>query len=127
MSTLVALFLRLVVLAILTFGFVVLFEHGVDGFKAGIPVEAAALRSFLEGKAPTKADEVPPPTVEPSSPAATPESTPVTAVPIQQAATPSPSPTPAPNEAVSSWQRLQTAPIDSGANQSVGEKDKPVN
>ncbi|CAN5580597.1 hypothetical protein BH09VER1_BH09VER1_32320 [soil metagenome] len=119
MSTLVAFFLRIVVFGVLTFAFVVLFEHGVAGYKEGIPVEWDALKSFVSAKL-SGTPEAPAPTPTPA-PVATP--TPAVAEPSPEQPTPPPAtppPTPAPGADISSWQKLQGAPIGGGA-------EKPAN
>lgn len=47
MKTLLGLLLRLILLTALTFGFVVLFEHGPSGFAREIPAEFNRLTTFL--------------------------------------------------------------------------------
>lgn len=103
---------RVVLLAGFTFGFVVLFEHGPQGFAAGVPVEGRKFESFLvslkdrytEPPAPAAAPapEVPPPAPAPAAPVATP--IPVSAPPA----------TPKPKGPPSAWEQLQAKPIGEG-------------
>lgn len=46
-TSIIAFLLRLFFLAVFTFAFVVLFEHGPSGFVAGIPVEWNSLVDFV--------------------------------------------------------------------------------
>lgn len=58
MISLLALLVRLIFLAVFTFGFVVLFEHGPAGFVQGAPQEWHSLVEFAQktaGGAPTVA------------------------------------------------------------------------
>lgn len=122
MSTLLALLLRVVIFAVLTFGFVVLFEHGVDGYKAGIPAEWDALKAYVSAKLSPESAPTPTPTPAPT-PTPTPEPTPEQ--PTPPPATPTPTPQPASN--VGSWQKLQSAPIGNGADLPIGATEKPSN
>jgi hypothetical protein len=47
MKTLLALLFRLILLAALTFGFVVLYEYGPSGFLKGAPIEFERMGAFL--------------------------------------------------------------------------------
>lgn len=60
MTSLLALALRLIFLAIFTFGFVVLYEHGPSGFAQGAPKEWQSLVSFVTS-ATSKPDSAPAP------------------------------------------------------------------
>lgn len=64
MIGLFTLVVRAVLLAGFTFGFVVLFEHGPQGFVAGVPVEAKNLEGFVASLANRNA---PAPTPGPSA------------------------------------------------------------
>lgn len=138
MITLLALFLRLVVLAIFTFGFVVLFEHGTKNYLDHAKSDAIVLQHWVEAKLRTgltkSTTPEPPSTLErPSAaapavaPVATPASTPVTTPVATPASTPeatpgtptmpssavtTPQPADAPAAAPSDWQSLQNKPID---------------
>lgn len=125
MSTLIALLLRVGLLAVFTFCFVVLFEHGVQGFKDGVPVEWAAFRGFVSDQLSGKAEPTPAPTPVPT-PAPTPAPVADTPAPTP-VATPTPTPTPNPGASMTSWQKLQSAPIGSGMDRPVGSKDQPAN
>ncbi|MEX1118667.1 MAG: hypothetical protein WEB60_07720 [Terrimicrobiaceae bacterium] len=48
MTTLIIFLFRLGVFAVLTFGFVVLYEHGPSGFVSGAPTEWHRLTTFVE-------------------------------------------------------------------------------
>jgi hypothetical protein len=70
MTTLLIFAFRLLVFAALTFGFVVLYEHGPSGFVSGAPTEWKNLTAFVEA---VRSTPQPPPTesgliVEPSLP-----------------------------------------------------------
>gem|GEM_PF-1433847 len=144
MITLLALILRLVVLAVFTFGFVVLFEHGTKNYLDHAKDDAVVLQQWVEAKLgsgmtksappapsspePSSSPE-PTPAPEPSStpehapaPSATPEATPL-ATPMATPVTPPPMPSPTvtapqasdvPAAAPSDWQSLQNKPIDDG-------------
>jgi hypothetical protein len=112
MITLLALILRLALLAVFTFGFVVLYEHGPANFSASAKTEWNALRDFAASlkasdPAPQPTPEPPPPTPEPT-PAPTPEPAPT--------ATPAPAPSVAatPASSIGSWDALQKRPIGDG-------------
>jgi hypothetical protein len=73
MRTLLSFVLRLVLLAVFTFGFVVLFEHGPAKFSDGVKTEWNALLFFV-GSVLSRQEKAPPATTQP---AATPAPTPV--------------------------------------------------
>jgi hypothetical protein len=122
MTTLLALLLRLVIFAVLTFGFVVLFEHGPSNYVENIPVEFNAFKSYVSAKLSQESAPAPTPTPTPT-PAPTPEPTPEQ--PAPPPATPAPTPQPASN--VGSWQKLQSAPIGNGGDLPIGATEKPAN
>ena len=119
MIALLALLLRLVLLAVFTFGFVVLFEHGTKNYLDHAKADAVVLQHWLEGKLgtgltksaapvpstpepapePTLTSEHPPApdaapvTTSEATPNATPASTPV-ATPMATPMTPPPMPSP---------------------------------
>jgi hypothetical protein len=74
MRSLLSFVFRLVLLAVFTFGFVVLFEHGQAKFADGAKTEWNALLFFI-GSVLSRQEDVPPPAT--TQPAATPVSTPV--------------------------------------------------
>jgi hypothetical protein len=74
MRTLLSFVLRLVLLSVFTFGFVVLFEHGPAKFSDGAKTEWNALLFFI-GSVVSRRESAPPPA--PTQPAATPAPTPV--------------------------------------------------
>jgi hypothetical protein len=82
MRSLLSFVFRLVLLAVFTFGFVVLFEHGQAKFADGAKTEWNALLFFI-GSVLSRQENVPPPaTTQPAAPPAT----------SQPAATPVPTP-----------------------------------
>lgn len=103
---------RAVLLAGFTFGFVVLFEHGPQGFADGVPVELDHFESFLvslknrDAEAPTPAPESAAAPVEAAVPAPV-----VPATPIPVSAPPSP---PKPKGPPSAWEQLQAKPLGEG-------------
>jgi hypothetical protein len=100
---------RVVVLAGFTFGFVVLFEHGPQGFVAGAPVELDKFEAFLVSlKNRQQAPAAPEPAPAPAVPQATPAPTPVTA-PVPPPATPA-----AGSSQPSAWEQLQSRPVGAG-------------
>jgi len=116
MIGLLAFALRVLLLAGFTFGFVVLFEHGPQGFTAGVPVEANHLVNFATSLMAKKTSEpAPAPAVEPTP---APAPAPVDA--------PAPAPAPAaansqkPNDPPSAWEKLQSKPIGEGMDATVG-------
>lgn len=122
MIGLLAFALRVLLLAGFTFGFVVLFEHGPQGFKAGVPVEANNFVNFATSLAPKKAPEpapTPAPVAEPppAAPAPAPAEAPAPA-PVQQA--PAPGAPQQPNTPPSAWERLQSKPIGEGMDAPIG-------
>lgn len=74
MRTLLSVVLRLVLLAVFTFGFVVLFEHGPAKFSDGAKTEWNALLFFV-GSVLSRQENAPPPAA--TQPGATPAPTPV--------------------------------------------------
>jgi len=74
MRTLLSFVLRLVLLAVFTFGFVVLFEHGSAKFFDGAKTEWNALLFFV-GSVLSRQENAPPPAA--TQPGATPAPTPV--------------------------------------------------
>ena len=74
MRTLLSVVLRLVLLAVFTFGFVVLFEHGPAKFSDGAKTEWNALLFFV-GSVLSRQENAPPPAT--TQPAAAPAPTPV--------------------------------------------------
>ncbi|MFZ4683075.1 MAG: hypothetical protein ACOYMS_11275 [Terrimicrobiaceae bacterium] len=112
MITLLALILRLALLAVFTFGFVVLYEHGPAHFAASAKTEWSALRAFAVS--PKSSDPVPQSTPEP--PPAAPEPTPETTPPPAPEPTPTPAPSvaPTPTSSIGAWDALQKRPIGEG-------------
>ena len=113
MITLLALLLRLVLLLVFTFGFVVLYEHGPAGFATGLATEAGKLvTDFTKGTVKTETEVR---SVPAESPAPTPE---VSATPAEPAP---PAPASEPNtNAPSAWKDLQSRPIGGGIDAPVG-------
>jgi hypothetical protein len=111
MITLLALLLRLALLAVFTFGFVVLYEHGPADFSASAKKEWSALREFAASQ--KASDPVPPSTPELPSP--TPEPTPA----------PAPSVAPTPSSSIGSWDALQKRPIGDGMDLPVAGDPPP--
>lgn len=104
MTTLIALVLRLALLLVFTFCFVVLYEHGTANFVANAKVEMGALKAFL-AKDDAKAEPAPaaaapaaPVPATAAAPAAAPAATPTPAVApaATPVAAPAPAATPAP-------------------------------
>lgn len=83
MSTLFSLAFRLALLAIFTFGFVVLFEHGPEKFGEGARTEWKALLLFVGSALSGQESAVPPATKQP---AATPVPSPVSGTSPSQGA-----------------------------------------
>lgn len=103
---------RVVVLAGFTFGFVVLFEHGPQGFAAGVPVEWVKFENFAVSlKNRQTAPAVPAPAPAPATVA--PEPAPVAPSAPAPVATPAPAP-PAGENQPTAWEQLQSRPIDAG-------------
>jgi outer membrane biosynthesis protein TonB len=112
MIGLLALGVRLVVLAGFTFAFVVLFEHGPAGFAAGAPVEFKNFEGFVLSLMHRNAPEPEPVPAAPApevAPAPVPE--PVAPTPAPQQA---PASTPKPDKPPSAWEKLQSKPIGEG-------------
>lgn len=115
MITLLAFALRLALLAVFTFLFVALYEHGPADFSSGVKAEWSALRTFA------KREQTPPPglaEVPPATPAPTPVTEPVATPESTSAPLPSPSATPNPAPPVESapkpvaaWETLQKQPM----------------
>jgi hypothetical protein len=107
--------LRAVLLAGFTFGFVVLYEHGPQGFTAGAPVEWKNLENFVV----SVAKRTPP---EPASAPAAPPAAPAPAVASEPPPTPppTPTPTPKPKNPPSAWEKLQSTPIGEGMDLPIG-------
>lgn len=101
--------LRVVLLAGFTFAFVVLFEHGPQGFSAGAPVEAKHFQEFVVSLMNRKAVEPEPAPVAPASEVEPAASTPA---PVPQQVTSTP--TPKPKNPPSAWEKLQSTPIGEG-------------
>ena len=97
---------RAVLLAGFTFGFVVLYEHGPNGFAAGAPVELEHFKAFLITLKNRSAEaSSPAPGPAPVVPAAVP------ATPIPVSAPPA---TPKPKGPPTAWEQLQAKPIGEG-------------
>lgn len=115
MIGLLSLLLRAVLLAGFTFAFVVLYEHGTQGFAAGAPIEIKNFENFVMSLKDMKSAPA-----EPApSPTATPTATPTPAPALSDtvpAATPAPRST---NNAPSAWEQLQSRPIGSGLNEKI--------
>jgi len=113
MITLLALVLRLALLAVFTFLFVALYEHGPADYFSSVKTEWSALRAFA------KQEQTPPPALAEGAPALP---TPVEATPNPTAPPlpappeippPPAAPTPKPVEA---WEALQKQPIGDSMN-----------
>ena len=122
MITLLALILRLALLAVFTFGFVVLYEYGPANFSASAQTEWSALRDFAAAlkasdPVPPSPLELPPPAPEPT-PAPTPEHAPPS--------TPAPSVAPAPASSIGSWEALQKRPVGDGMDIPVAGDPPPT-
>lgn len=118
MIGLLSLLLRAVLLAGFTFAFVVLYEHGPQGFSAGVPVEMKSFENFVMSlkdlkSAPAEPAATPAPTADPVAPA--PAATPVMSETVP-GATPAPRST---NNAPSAWEQLQSRPIGAGMNDGI--------
>jgi hypothetical protein len=120
MTSLLALLLRLVLLGVFTFGFVVLFEHGTKDYVQNVTVDAKKLQAWAEKKAGRTVDEpaspVPTPSAPEPSPVATPQQVPQPSVPpVSAPESSAPPATPDPAAASSgppaAWQDLQSKPI----------------
>jgi len=114
MITLLAFALRLALLAVFTFLFVALYEHGPMGFSSGVKAEWSALRAFAKREQTPPPDVVEVPSATPSptpvtEPVPTPESTPAPSAPPVSAPTVAPAPKP-----VTAWDALQKQPIGEG-------------
>ncbi len=59
MTSLLALLLRVVLLAVFTFGFVVLYEHGTSDFAQGAATEWKSLTEFVNSQGSAKAPAAP--------------------------------------------------------------------
>ena len=105
---------RVVLLAGFTFCFVVLYEHGAQGFSAGVPVEFKHLEQFAVSLTNRKAPEPAP------APAATPAPTAAPAAPAPSAPPQAATPTPKPNNPPSAWEKLQSKPIGEGMDAPIG-------
>jgi hypothetical protein len=109
--------LRVLLLAGFTFGFVVLFEHGPQGFAAGAPVEAnkfvAFVTSLMNKQAPEPAPDPEPPPAAPAPAPAAPAPAPTQ--PATSAATPK-----KPDAPPSAWEQLQSRPIGEGMDAPIG-------
>lgn len=119
MTTLIALGLRLVLLAAFTFVFVVLFEHGSANFGENAKKEWELFLNFTRSFSSSSAENPPAPAPEPA-PVATPAPTPE---PV--AVEPTPQPTPTPDQAPTAWETLQNRPIGEGINQPIGGTPAP--
>ena len=105
--------LRILLLAGFTFGFVVLFEHGPQGFVAGAPEEANKFVAFVTSLREQKAPEaVPAPEPLPAAPVSAPA--PAPAQPETSDATPKKTNPP------SAWEQLQSKPIGEGMDAPIG-------
>ncbi len=110
MIGLLALILRLALLAVFAFGFVVLYEHGLANFSASAKTEWSALRAFAARK--KSSEPAPTPAATPEPPLATPDpaaaSMPEATPPAPPTPVPSVAPTPA---SVDAWDALQKQPM----------------
>ncbi len=123
MKFLLKLIFRLILLAALTFFFVVIYEHGTSNFGENARTEWAQLMKFVSSTSLGK-KVVPAPSPTPSpTPAPTPEAIP-TATPVQQP-TPLYTPTPVPTAKPSAgppdaWKALQDTKIGEAMDTPIG-------
>src|SRR5438105_4895400 len=122
MKFLLKLIIRLILLAVLTFVFVVIFEHGTQNFADNTKLEANHFVAFLKGTSLGQKYLPPAPTPTPT-PVPTPVPAP-TATPTPRA-TPLYTPTPVPSAKPSagpptSWQQMQGTKVGAAMDTPIG-------
>jgi len=131
MKFLLKLLIRLILLAVLTFIFVVIFEHGTQNFADNAKIEAAHFVTFLKGTSlgqkylPSAPTPTPTPVPTPA-PIATSEPT---ATPIPRPTplyTPTPVPTAKPSAGPpTSWQQMQGTKVGAAMDAPIGGGSTP--
>lgn len=118
MTTLVAFFLRLLVLAAFVFGFVVLFEHGSANYGENAKKEWETFVAFVQ----EKASASPQPAATPA-PVATPTPAPTPVAEVPPAVVPDSTPVPA--KPPTAWEALQNRKIGEGIDEPIGATPAP--